>query len=73
MRTVTINIAASLTPVNDSGNGMPGLSVSTGLVGRVPVGVQIVAGRFREDLCLLAGEAIEAGGTPPSPVDPVTS
>ncbi len=51
--------------------GMPGLTVSTGLVGRVPVGVQIVAGRYREDLCLLVGEAIEAGGVPPSPIDPV--
>src|ERR1700689_1052652 len=50
--------------------GLPGLTVSTGLVGRVPVGVHLVAGRYREDLCLLAGEAIEAGGTPPSPVDP---
>jgi amidase len=50
--------------------GLPGLTVSTGLVGRVPVGVHVVAGRYREDLCLLAGEAIEAGGTPPSPVDP---
>jgi amidase len=51
--------------------GLPGLTVSTGLVGRVPVGVQLVAGRYREDLCLLAGEAIEAGGTPPAPIDPV--
>ncbi|MDZ4368711.1 MAG: amidase family protein, partial [Afipia sp.] len=51
--------------------GMPGLTVSTGLVGRIPVGVQIVAGRYREDLCLLAGEAIEAGGVPASPIDPV--
>jgi amidase len=51
--------------------GLPGLVVSTGLVGRAPVGVQIVAGRYREDLCLAAGEAIEAGGTPPSPIDPV--
>jgi amidase len=50
--------------------GLPGLTVSTGLVGRVPVGVQIVSGRYREDLCLLAGEAIEAAGTPPAPVDP---
>jgi len=50
--------------------GLPGLTVSTGLVGRVPVGVHLVAGRYREDLCLLAGEAIEAGGTPPSPIDP---
>ena len=51
--------------------GLPALTVSTGLVGRIPVGVQVVSGRFREDLCLLAGEAIEAGGTPPMPVDPV--
>jgi len=50
--------------------GMPGLTVSTGLVGRSPVGVQIVAGRYREDLCLSAGEAIEAGGVPASPIDP---
>ena len=52
--------------------GLPGLTVSTGLVGRVPVGVQVVSGRYREDLCLSAGEAIEAGGTPPMPVDPVS-
>ena len=51
--------------------GLPGLTVSTGLVGRIPVGVQVVSGRYREDLCLLAGEAIEAGGTPSTPVDPV--
>jgi amidase len=51
--------------------GLPGLTVSTGLVGTTPVGVQVVAGRYREDLCLAAGEAIEAGGTPPSPIDPV--
>jgi amidase len=51
--------------------GLPALSVATGLVGRAPVGVQIVAARYREDLCLLAGEAVEAGGTPVSPIDPV--
>ena len=50
--------------------GLPALTVSTGLVGRIPVGVQVVSGRFREDLCLLAGEAIEAGGKPSTPVDP---
>lgn len=52
--------------------GLPGLVVSTGLVGRIPVGVQLVAARYREDLCLAAGEAVEAGGTPSSPIDPVT-
>jgi amidase len=51
--------------------GLPALTVSTGLVGRIPVGVQVVSSRYREDLCLLAGEAIEAGGTPSAPVDPV--
>ena len=62
---------AQLTQIAIPFLGLPGLTVSTGLVGRVPVGVQVVAGRFREDLCLLAGEAIEAFGTPPAPVDPV--
>jgi len=52
--------------------GLPALTVSTGLVGRVPVGVQLVSTRYREDLCLMAGEAIEAGGTPPMPVDAVS-
>ena len=51
--------------------GLPALTISTGLAGRVPVGVQLVSTRYREDLCLLAGEAIEAGGTPSAPVDPV--
>jgi amidase len=50
--------------------GLPALTVSTGLVGRIPVGVQVVSSRYREDLCLLAGEAIEAGGTPSAAVDP---
>jgi len=62
---------AQLTQIAIPFMGLPGLTVSTGLVGRVPVGVQVVAGRYREDLCLLAGEAIEAGGTPSAPVDPV--
>ena len=50
--------------------GLPILAVSTGLVGQSPVGVQVVASRYREDLCLRAGEAIEARGTPPAPIDP---
>ena len=50
--------------------GLPGLTVSTGLVGTVPVGVQIVGGRYREDMMLAAGRVIEAAGAPPMPVDP---
>jgi amidase len=63
---------AQLTQIAIPFMGLPALTVSTGLVGRIPVGVQIVSGRYREDLCLAAGEAIEAGGTPPMPVDPVS-
>jgi amidase len=62
---------AQLTQIAIPFMGLPGLTVSTGLVGRVPVGVQVVSSRYREDLCLLAGEAIEAGGVPASPIDPV--
>ena len=63
---------AQLTQIAIPFMGLPGLTVSTGLVGRVPVGVQVVSGRYREDLCLLAGEAIEAGGTPSAPIDPAS-
>ncbi|MGF6408825.1 amidase [Paraburkholderia sp. MM5482-R2] len=44
----------------------PGLSVPTGVHDGVPVGVQLVAGAFREDLCLAAGEAIEQRARMPS-------
>ncbi|MBB5424321.1 amidase [Paraburkholderia atlantica] len=51
--------------------GLPGLTVTTDLVNGVPVGVQIVAAHFREDLCLQAGLAIEQRSAPVSVVDPV--
>jgi len=63
-------MAAQLPQVGLPLLSLPGLTVSTGLVGTVPVGVQLVAGRYREDLLLAAGEAIEAAGAPASPVDP---
>jgi len=50
--------------------GLPVLGLATGMAGSAPVGVQIVASRFREDLCLAAGEAIEARMPPLLPVDP---
>ncbi len=61
---------AQLTMIALPLTGLPALTVSTGLAGRTPVGVQVVAGRFREDLCLAAGAAIEARGVPPAPIDP---
>jgi amidase len=39
--------------------GLPGLSVPTGMAGGVPIGVQLMAWRFREDLLLEAGQALE--------------
>jgi amidase len=39
--------------------GLPGLSVPTGIIDGLPVGVQLCAWRFREDLALHAGEVIE--------------
>lgn len=63
-------MAAQLTQVGLPLMGLPGLAVTTGLVGRIPVGVQLIAGRYREDLLLQAGAAIEAAGVPAAPVDP---
>ncbi len=42
--------------------GLPGLTLSTGFVGTIPVGVQLIAGRFREDILLAAGADIERTG-----------
>jgi amidase len=50
--------------------GLPGLAVATGEQGRVPLGIQLLAGRFREDLLLAAGAEIEKRGLPELPVEP---
>ena len=50
--------------------GLPCLAVPTGIRGNLPIGVQLVAARFREDLCLDAGEAIEARAAIATPIDP---
>jgi len=50
--------------------GLPGLSVPTGLSDGIPVGVQLVAGRYCEELCLSAGELIESRFPPQTPIDP---
>jgi amidase len=53
--------------------GVPALAVPTGIVDGLPTGVSLLAPRFREDLCLAAGEAIEAraGVAARLPIDPV--
>ncbi|MEM6489401.1 MAG: amidase [Pseudomonadota bacterium] len=49
--------------------GLPGLTVATGRPGR-PMGVQLIAPRWREDVLLAAGRAIAAAHPPIRPVDP---
>ena len=49
--------------------GVPGLSVSAGVYGGLPVGVQLVGARFREDLVLDAGEVIEERAGVPAPIE----
>ncbi|MBM3531806.1 MAG: amidase [Alphaproteobacteria bacterium] len=50
--------------------GLPGLAVPVGSHGTLRTGVQIVPGRFREDLALDAGEVIEAAEGIVRPIDP---
>lgn len=51
--------------------GLPSLAVPVGYAGRLRPGVQIMASRFREDLCLAAAEVIEAHQGSVATVDPV--
>jgi amidase len=50
--------------------GLPAMAVPTGIANGLPVGVQIIGPRFREDLCLAAAEAIEARVPRLTPIDP---
>ena len=50
--------------------GLPSLQVPVGHAGKLRLGVQLVAARFREDLIFEAGEVIEAAEGPILPVDP---
>ncbi|TCZ60961.1 amidase [Roseicella aquatilis] len=50
--------------------GLPSVSVPTGVADGLPMGVQVVAPRWREDLALAAAEAIEAAFPMPTPIDP---
>jgi amidase len=50
--------------------GLPAVSVPTGLAGGLPMGVQMIAPRFREDLAMDAAEVIESRCPPMTPIDP---
>jgi amidase len=49
--------------------GLPSLAVPMGVHDGLPNGIQIVTRRFREDLCLAAGEIIESCEPPIAPID----
>lgn len=61
---------AQLTQIGLPFMGLPGLTVSTGLAGTAPVGVQLVGARYREDVLMDAGAVIEGASDLSSPVDP---
>ena len=50
--------------------GLPAISAPTGFVQGLPVGVQIIGERFREDLVMDAAEVIEARCPATTPIDP---
>lgn len=62
---------AQMTQIGLPFMGLPGLTVAMGSAGGSPVGVQVVAGRYREDLCLAAGEVIESAGPAVEIAEPV--
>lgn len=57
---------AQMTQIGLPFMGLPGLAVATGEVKGAPVGVQLLAARYREDILLDAGQLIEEAGPPVS-------
>ena len=64
----TLELVRFVTPMNLL--GLPAAAVPTGQADGLPTGVQVVANRFREDLCLDAAEAIEARLGTITPITP---
>lgn len=50
--------------------GLPAISAPTGFVDGVPIGVQIIGARFREDMVMDAAEVIEGREPSATPIDP---
>ncbi|HEX9821587.1 MAG TPA: amidase family protein [Methylomirabilota bacterium] len=49
--------------------GLPAVAVPAGVAGGLPLGVQVIGSRYREDLCLDAAEVIEARHGLATPID----
>jgi amidase len=50
--------------------GFPAISVPTGIADRLPLGIQLLGPRFREDVLFDAAEVIEARAGFFTPIDP---
>jgi len=62
-------VEAQMTQIGLPFMGIPAIAVSTGSVNQTPVGVQLVASRYREDILFAAAREIEV---PVKPVTPLT-
>jgi amidase len=50
--------------------GLPAISAPAGFADGLPIGVQVIGARFREDMVLDAAEVIEGRFPPATPIDP---
>jgi amidase len=64
-------LEAQLTQIGLPFLSVPAMSVATGATANIPLGVQLVAGRFREDILFDAAAAIEARSEPIDIAEPV--
>jgi len=60
-------VEAQMTQIGLPFMGIPAIAVCTGRVKQTPVGVQLVAGRYREDILFAAARDIETSVTPVTP------
>ena len=65
---LTAIVEAQMTQIGLPFMGIPAIAVSTGSVDQHPVGVQLVAGRYREDILFAAARDIEASVKPVTPL-----
>jgi amidase len=61
---------AQLTQLAVPALGLPALAVFTGFSKNIPLGVQLIGARFREDILIAAGKDLENSGLTPNCVDP---